>query len=69
VIFFWRKKVRAAIDEGSSWKVPQNKNTHVRDAKYLLLKNAWDNVDFTIRLMTKTMLNSELRGQGTPTGA
>jgi hypothetical protein len=24
---------------------------------------------FTIRLMTKTMFNSELRGQGTPTGA
>jgi hypothetical protein len=24
---------------------------------------------FTIRLMTKTMFNLELRGQGTPTGA
>jgi hypothetical protein len=24
---------------------------------------------FTIRLMTKIMFNSELRGQGTPTGA
>jgi hypothetical protein len=26
-------------------RVPQNK-THMRDAKYLLLKNACDNVDF-----------------------
>jgi hypothetical protein len=24
---------------------------------------------FTVRLMTKTRFNSELRGQGTPTGA
>jgi hypothetical protein len=39
VIFFWRKKVRNANGEGSSWKSAANKkNTHVRDAKYLLLK-------------------------------
>jgi hypothetical protein len=38
VIFFWRKKVRNANDGGSSWKIAANKNTHVRDAKYLLLK-------------------------------
>jgi hypothetical protein len=37
VSFFWRKKVRNANDEGSSWKSAANK-THVRDAKYLLLK-------------------------------
>jgi hypothetical protein len=37
VFFFWRKKVRNANDEGSSWKSAANK-THVRDAKYLLLK-------------------------------
>jgi hypothetical protein len=34
-IFFWRKKVRNANGEGSSWKSAANK-THM--AKYLLLK-------------------------------
>jgi hypothetical protein len=41
-----KEKVRNANDEGSSWKSAANK-THMWGApKYLLLKNACDNVDF-----------------------
>jgi hypothetical protein len=45
VIFFWRKKVRNANEEGSSWKSAANKNTHVRDAKIPFIKNACNNFD------------------------
>jgi hypothetical protein len=45
-VFFWRKKVWNTNGEGSSRKSAANK-THMWGApKYLLLKNACDNVDF-----------------------
>jgi hypothetical protein len=44
VISFWRKKVRNANGEGSSWKSAANKTCEGR--KIPFIENACDNVDF-----------------------
>jgi hypothetical protein len=45
VVIFSRKRFGMQTVRVPVGRVPQNK-THVRDAKYLLLKNACDSVDF-----------------------